>query len=438
MNHPVTAVRIKRHVVPIGNTAFEGDLFDRRKLADRLTKSIELLRDGGAIAIDSPWGSGKTWFAKNWKLDLEQNRGFEAIYIDAFALDYVDDPFLMIAGELLAVARKKQPDKARSLLEASSRLGKAILPMSAKVVTGIASKWLVGESAAEGLGEALEEAVEGVGGLLEKQIEKKLEAYESEKQSAAVYRNLLENLAVSLTNPIVVFVDELDRCRPDFAVKTIERIKHFFEVPGVVFVLLVNRPQLCASIRGAYGADLDADAYLRKFLLFSLHLPKLSANSYDDFNIVYCKAILSAYGISNSKAGTNFAEQFGAVSSALGLEFRDLERGVALYALAGPINNSSPLVAWVIALKMWKPDIYARLAKGEARAHADVVELSKENRFGESYVVTHALNLHRSYAENFKTPLPRDSAEHLHHMTGNVSMDRAFPWIFSKIDLSVT
>ncbi len=437
MTQPVATVRIKRHVVPIGKTAFEGDLFDRRKLADRLTKSIELLRDGGAIAIDSPWGSGKTWFAKNWQLDLEENRGFEAIYIDAFALDYVDDPFLMIAGELLSVARKRQPDKVRSLLEASSRLGKAILPMGAKVVTGIASKWIVGEDAAEDLGEAFQDAVDGVGGLLEKQIAKKLEMYESEKQSSASYRALLENLASSLTNPIVVFVDELDRCRPDFAVKTIERIKHFFEVPGVIFVLLVNRPQLCASIRGAYGADLDADAYLRKFLLFSLHLPKLSADSSDDFNIVYCKAILSAYGIADSRAGANFAEQFGDISSALGLEFRDLERGVALYALAGTINNSSPLVAWAIALKMWKPDLYARLLRGEMRAHGDLVELSKENRFGESYVVQHALNLHRSYANNFETPLPKDSADHLRQMTGNVRMERVFPWIFSRIDLSV-
>lgn len=438
MNQPVAAVRIKRHVVPIGNTAFEGDLFDRRKLAERLTNSIELLRDGGAIAIDSPWGSGKTWFAKNWKLDLEQNRGFEAIYIDAFALDYVDDPFLMIAGELLAVARKRQPDEARSLLEASSRLGKAILPMGAKVVTGIASKWMVGESAAENLGEAFQEAVDGVGGLLEKQIEKKLEAYESEKQSAAAYRELLEKLAASLTNPIVVFVDELDRCRPDFAVKTIERIKHFFEVPGVVFVLLVNRPQLCASICGAYGADLDADAYLRKFLLFSLQLPKVSTESHDDFNIVYCRAILNAYGIPDNNRGANFAELFGAVASALGFEFRDLERGVALYALAGKINNSSPLVAWAIALKIWKPDLYARLLKGEARAHADVVELSKDNRFGESYVVSHALNLHRSYADHFQTPLPDESVAHIRQMTGNVRMERVFPWIFSKIDLSVT
>ncbi|WP_354688160.1 KAP family P-loop NTPase fold protein [Cupriavidus plantarum] len=71
-----------------------------------------------------------------------------------------------------------------------------------------------------------------------------------------------------------MFVDELDRCRPAFAVALLERIKHFFEVPNLVFVLVMNRKQLEGAIQGVYGAQTNASDYLGKFLHLALRLPK--------------------------------------------------------------------------------------------------------------------------------------------------------------------
>lgn len=69
-----------------------------------------------------------------------------------------------------------------------------------------------------------------------------------------------------------MFIDELDRCRPDFSVQMLEVIKHTFNVPGVQFVLITNKQQLKAAINNSYGSQVDAQRYLDKFLKFSFQL----------------------------------------------------------------------------------------------------------------------------------------------------------------------
>jgi hypothetical protein len=66
--------------------------------------------------------------------------------------------------------------------------------------------------------------------------------------------------------PIIILIDELDRCRPTYAIKLLEEIKHLFDVPGLVFVLAMNVEQLGHSVCGAYGSGFDGRAYLRRFI----------------------------------------------------------------------------------------------------------------------------------------------------------------------------
>ncbi|MDQ7002567.1 MAG: P-loop NTPase fold protein, partial [Ghiorsea sp.] len=79
---------------------------------------------------------------------------------------------------------------------------------------------------------------------------------------------------IAKNSPIVIFVDELDRCRPDFAVSMLESIKHVFDVENVQFVLVINTTQLRASIKHCYGATIEAQRYLDKFIAFSFRLPE--------------------------------------------------------------------------------------------------------------------------------------------------------------------
>ena len=86
-------------------------------------------------------------------------------------------------------------------------------------------------------------------------------------------KSFLENWAKSLERPIVVIIDELDRCRPDYAVKTLETLKHFFDIPGFVFVLAIDEGQLKSSVETLYGTK-NFDGYKRKFINNSFVLPE--------------------------------------------------------------------------------------------------------------------------------------------------------------------
>src|SRR5713101_6523861 len=97
----------------VGATPFAGDLFNRKKLAERLTGYIDRLRDGCVIAIDADWGEGKTWFGRNWHALLVSQK-YHTVYLDAFENDFVDDPFLIVASEMVAIARQANDESSRA------------------------------------------------------------------------------------------------------------------------------------------------------------------------------------------------------------------------------------------------------------------------------------------------------------------------------------
>jgi hypothetical protein len=99
-----------------------------------------------------------------------------------------------------------------------------------------------------------------------------LAAYRQRKKSREIFRLNMSGLVAGIdgskgpgTAPLFVVVDELDRCRPDYALRMLEEIKHFFDVPGVVFILGLHGGQLSKSIKAVYGTEFDSDDYLRRF-----------------------------------------------------------------------------------------------------------------------------------------------------------------------------
>ena len=80
---------------------------------------------------------------------------------------------------------------------------------------------------------------------------------------------------------MVVVIDELDRCRPDYALSLLEIIKHFFNVGGVHFVLGVNLKELQNSVRARHGSGVDAAKYLQKFVSIEMPLRSTTTNGYE-------------------------------------------------------------------------------------------------------------------------------------------------------------
>lgn len=264
-------------------TAWEGDLWDRQRLGIQLTNYVDRLQCGAVLALDARWGEGKTWFVRHWKKHLEVEN-HNVIYLDAFANDYLDDPFLVISSEI-ASKLDQTADKrlVHKFKKAAAVLQQGLLTQAPTVIASMISFALTGgiipflkvnnDSIKDKYEDIVDKVTDNIGEKVTEAIQKKIDDYEEEKQSLNAFKETLAKLAESLDKPLVFIIDELDRCRPDFAIRLIERIKHFFDLPKIVFVLVMNKPQLLQSIKTYYGYDpvLSGD-YLEKFVDFTVHL----------------------------------------------------------------------------------------------------------------------------------------------------------------------
>ncbi|WP_322046947.1 P-loop NTPase fold protein [Paraburkholderia sp. J67] len=356
---------------------FDGDLLGRQRIANRLSEFVGRLDAGAVIAIDAPWGGGKTWFGRNWAPQLRAN-GHKVAFVDAFEQDYLEDPFMVIAAELATLLDDSE-GSGQLLRGKAAAVMKAILPLGAKILVGAVGRLAFGSAdLAEELQDAVETAQDGVADSAEKSIEKKLEEHEKEKRSFVEYRRALAEFAAKQQRPVIVFVDELDRCNPAFAVRLLERVKHFFEIPNVVFVLLLNREQLEQAVKGMFGLETDAAAYLSKFVRFFFRLPPPSTernSQYGEQAHDFLSRELGRYGfeVSQNRAVDNFHAAAAVWTAAARLSLRDMEKMCALFALSGPIGPAG-LLAYLISLKLREPAIFDGLLRGDRESHKAAVE----------------------------------------------------------------
>src|SRR5690606_22631130 len=105
--------------------------------------------------------------------------------------------------------------------------------------------------------------------VIDRSSKKLINAFKRQSASSELFRvklgRVVEQLHISTGALMFVLVDELDRCRPSYAVALLERVKHLFDAPRVVFVFATDSGQLRHSISGAYGPGFDGFGYLGRF-----------------------------------------------------------------------------------------------------------------------------------------------------------------------------
>ncbi len=351
-------------------TPFEGDVLHRKVLAEKMTAYLSRLKAGAVLAIDAPWGEGKSWFGRHWAAYLSaEEQNYRVVYIDAFEQDYIEDPFLLIATELAQLIKNNQTVKD-SFIEKSSAVMKALLPLAATSLLNLITMMTIGKMhIADDIKEIIDGVQEDSEEAIGEWIKDKFKGHEAEKQTVKNFRKELEKIAKAEEKPIVIFIDELDRCRPDFAVKIIERIKHFFNVENVVFVLLLNREQLQNAVKGIYGAETDAATYLGKFVNFFFTLPKIDSNDrYTSHIYKYTQKEAEKYHVVRN----NFIEVFVPIAIFFKLSLRDVEKAVAMYVFAELYEHTNIYylyVIYAICLKLKNPHLYNRIISNDIEAH---------------------------------------------------------------------
>lgn len=126
-----------------------------------------------------------------------------------------------------------------------------------------------------------------------------IEHYKSAKNCITNFREQLRDTVEAINEteekkrPLIIFIDELDRCRPDFAIEILEKVKHFFNVPNIIFILALDKNQLGYSIQSIYSVKMDVDGYLRRFFDLEFVLPYPSEGNYAEY--LYNKFELDGY-----------------------------------------------------------------------------------------------------------------------------------------------
>ncbi|CAM3401602.1 P-loop NTPase fold protein [Zobellia roscoffensis] len=247
-----------------GTDPFVNCKLDRKKYADVLTDIVSGYADGFVLAINNPWGEGKTTFVKMWRQQLENN-DFKTLYFNAWENDFQEEVIIALLSELEEL-REKSKKNFESLLQKSATFLKKVAPAAVK---GAVGKAIGDEAVAEIAAAALEFTAE--------EVEEQIQSFNEKKKGIKDFRTALENFVKKVDGgkPVVFIIDELDRCRPSYAIQVLEQIKHLFSVSGIVFVLSIDKKQLGNAVRGAYGSDrIDADEYLRRFIDLEYIIPK--------------------------------------------------------------------------------------------------------------------------------------------------------------------
>jgi hypothetical protein len=323
-----------RHTDPkVTNSAkpFEHCKLGRGTQAELLADVVAKYKEGFVLAINNKWGHGKTTFVKMWRVYLgnPDPRGirkgtFRTLYFNAWENDLDNSVFIALLSELKKELKPYQSGtQFNTVLEKAQPFLKSVIPGVAKA---LATHW-VGK-------EAVDTLVEGTAEGLANALDKELDAYQEKKNSLKTFRDALEDYVKGVSdeeefeeeggdgigkNPVVFIIDELDRCRPDYAVTVLEHIKHLFSVPGIVFVLSIDKEQLGHAVRGVYGsAEMDANEYLRRFIDLEYSLPEPSYKQFVDYLIGYFQFEEIGYEPAKEKEQISFnLEDFSEFASKL-------------------------------------------------------------------------------------------------------------------------
>ena len=285
-------------------STFIDDIIERNSDLLFLIKLIDSIEDECySIALDSYWGSGKTFFVKQLKLVFDANNEFTydsvddkgiiqehwkkictthrerisadnhiAIYYDAWENDNDNDPILSIIYQIIKTTNATINLKNMRIKEKLPIILDSIIKIITKADLDIVN-------------------------ILSQSIDP-LDNIEQSKSLQEKINSFIDDLIPEHGERLLIIIDELDRCNPVYAVKLLERIKHYFNNDRITFIFSVNLLELQHTIKQHYGMDFTADRYLDRFFDIKIPLSKPNVNKYLEKRFAINDTTL--YGITTS------------------------------------------------------------------------------------------------------------------------------------------
>ena len=247
---------------------FKRDIAGRKEFCDKIKKRIlkeyqSLQEEGYSVSINGSYGTGKTWLLKMWMEDLK-DQGFSVEYLDIWKDEIFGNPLISFSDTILKTfqddkiieqAKKQFLEISNSIVSIKTlgRVFASVLKNNTGIEINLDGGNVFGEYT------KLKKTINKVKSVIQDQVEK-----EGRKK------------------PLFIFVDELDRVKPPFALQVLEIIKHFLNIPGVVFIFAVNKEQIEISIKHNYGTEMDTEGYYRRFFKLQAKIPEIDYERFVD------------------------------------------------------------------------------------------------------------------------------------------------------------
>lgn len=358
---------------------WEGDALNRSKDAEILRTftigHLNLRENAGeprtyVLNLDANWGAGKSFFLNRFKKHLEAH-GHIAVYVNAWENDHSDDPFMTVVDEIHTelssqIEKVSGPETA---LEKTAPIRKS----AAKIIGGAAytgGKHLItryiGEEAAEGLaglfsdendddGEKKEDAEHGkmITEAMRKSItsavdaagEEVLEQFRHQKEVQGNFKEQLKSLGEEVLKqdgkeaPIFILIDELDRCRPSYAIELLERVKHIFSLENFVYILGTDTQQLANAIKGVYGSEFDGERYLKRFVDRTYHFQSSSRDRLVEFALQRNGLSNDNFDVLDGFTATQFLAKCFGETDTDARDIRQMVEAIGTFVATMPINT---------------------------------------------------------------------------------------------------
>ena len=261
--------------------SYKHDSVGRKNLVHDFILMLDEIPGNSSVAISGEWGSGKTFFVKQVKLVLDKNNtilngtadpdykmdlknNFLTLYFDAWLHDNDEEPLASLITLLTEAAGHEDNEYNKEKVKKAIDMGISILNMFLPKNAATAMDIL--------------KAAGDTGAFFS--LDKDSFRPEEEK-TADMIQDFYDAIIPEHADRLVVFIDELDRCKPDFAVRFLERIKHYLLLDDrVIFVFSINREQLEQTIKHFYGYGFDSHRYLDRFFDFT---PRFGEADVDKF-----------------------------------------------------------------------------------------------------------------------------------------------------------
>lgn len=348
------------------NTAWAGDLFERKKVASAFEALSKQARPDDVFLVHSGFGTGKTFFVKNWVADLRRRKDHPVITFDAWKYDYFDSPIAAFISCLNdQIAEAAPASEVADLRAKLAGFGRRAAPIALKAGARIVTRALtMGVGDVDGISKILTDEMNVASADVSEEV---AQAFSAAKSQKALRDSLHQSFGEVLkgfakghgSSPVLILIDELDRCRPEFALSLLEDIKHFLNDEGVVFFVFCDEEVLHALAGQIFGDKPAGEKYLKKFFSVRLRLPEPALA---DFIRTTCETVFGG-----ESSGDQFAGELVHATTNANLSARQIDHVIRAGYIACTwdtiIRDNIRIAVWLLVIR-----------EGDVRAFQDLIE----------------------------------------------------------------